>query len=77
MRYFDLERTVLNQVRSYLDKTNNHYFLEHDGWSCEREIDVIELTEFVRTTTGYQLKFELTKVFTGLKKREKMEELLA
>lgn len=77
MRYFDLERTVLNQIRNYLDKTNNHYFLEHDGWSCEREIDVIELSEFVRTTTGFQLKFELTKVFTGLKKKEKMEELIA
>jgi hypothetical protein len=76
MRYFDLERTCLNAVRTYLDKTNNKYFLEHDGWTCQQLIDINALTEFVFNTTGYQLKFELTKTFTGLKRREKLSELV-
>lgn len=75
-RYFDLERRCLNAIRNYLDQTQNHYFLEHDGWTCEREIDLTALTAFVHNSTGFNLKFELKKTFTGIKRREKMEDLI-
>jgi hypothetical protein len=42
--YFDLERQVLNEVREFLRETNNRHFLEHDGWSCENEINETDFT---------------------------------
>ena len=56
--YFDLERRVLNSVRTYLDEKNYKYFLEHDGWSCDTEIDRDELSNFVRDKTGFMIKIE-------------------
>jgi hypothetical protein len=58
--YFDLERQVLNEVRDFLSETNNRHFLEHDGWSCEREIDHTSLSARVLERTGLQVEFELT-----------------
>lgn len=75
-RYFDLERTCVNAIRNYLDQTQNRYFLEHDGWTCERQVEISELTDFVYNRTGFDLKFELKKTFTGIKKRQKMEDLI-
>jgi hypothetical protein len=59
--YFELERSVLNEIRSYLIDKNYRYFLMHDGWSCDKEIDENELRDFVRNQTGFDLKFEHTK----------------
>lgn len=56
--YFELERSVISQVRSYLDEKSVRYFLLHDGWSCDSEIDVNELNDYVRSRTGFDLKFE-------------------
>lgn len=56
--YFDLERRVLNEIRQYLIETTNRHFLEHDGWSCEHELDIGILRERVRERTGFELEFE-------------------
>jgi len=56
--YFDLERQVLNEVREFLRETNNKHFLEHDGWSCEREIDHTSLSARVLDRTGFRVDFE-------------------
>jgi hypothetical protein len=58
--YFDLERQVLNEVREFLCETHNRHFLEHDGWSSEREIDQLRLRERIRERTGFDVNFELT-----------------
>lgn len=60
--YFELERSVINSVSSYLTDKNYRYFLEHDGWSCDSEIDQNELIEFVRTQIGYEIKIEYAKI---------------
>jgi len=60
--YFDLERKVLNSTRDYLDYTNNKYFLEHDGWVCTDEINVDELTKWIKNSTGYDVKLDSTKL---------------
>lgn len=57
--YFDLERQVLNEVREFLRETNNKHFLEHDGWSCENELDLVALRERVKEKTGFELDFEM------------------
>jgi len=59
--YFELERLVLNSVRTYLDNNSYRYFLMHDGWSCNREIDRDELENYVRDNTGYEIKFDYVK----------------
>lgn len=60
--YFDLERQVLNTCRDYLDRTNNKYFLEHDGFVCEKELDKEELSKWVKINTGFDIKLD-HKVF--------------
>ena len=56
--YFELERVVLNSVRNYLDINSVRYFLIHDGWTCDKEIDREQLKNYVRNQTGYEIKFE-------------------
>jgi hypothetical protein len=56
--YFQLERQAMTCVRTHLDATNNKYFLEHDGWTCENPVDVDLLRIYVREQTGYDLRFE-------------------
>ena len=57
--YFDLERQVLNEVRDYLTENNNRHFLEHDGWSCVREIDQSVLRDRIQKKTGFLIEFEM------------------
>jgi hypothetical protein len=59
--YFELERIILNSVRTYLDLKSIRYFLMHDGWTCNREIDREELENYVRDSTGYEIKFDYMK----------------
>ena len=59
--YFELERVILNSVRTYLDDKSIRYFLMHDGWTCNREIDREELENYVRDDTGYEIKFDYLK----------------
>lgn len=75
-RYFQLERTCIMAIRSYLVETNNDYFLEHDGWSCIKSVDLEQLASYVYQSTGFQLNFEVKKIFTGIKKRQEMESLI-
>lgn len=56
--YFQEERRVLDVVRDYLDMNSVKYFLEHDGWSSDRAIDLVELRDVVRDRTGYRLNFD-------------------
>lgn len=57
-RYFDLERQVLEAVRAYVSETNNHAFLEHDGWTTKNEINQAELIEYVFNKTGFKIKVD-------------------
>lgn len=55
--YFDLERQVLNAIRVYLKKTNNKFFTEHDGWACEKQVDLIDLQRYIKDATGFSVNF--------------------
>ena len=56
--YFDLERQVLDVIREFLCESDNRYFLEHDGWSCQNEIDQTSLSHRIQHRTGFQVEFE-------------------
>lgn len=60
-KYFELERSVIDSVKTYLDQRGIKYFLIHDGWTCNREIDREELSQFIRDQTGFNLKFDYEK----------------
>lgn len=62
--YFQLERQVLDSVLSYLNKTNNKHFLEHDGWACSNEIDRDELIKWVKNKTGFDIQLDLHDLTT-------------
>jgi hypothetical protein len=64
--YFGLERKVLNAVRDYLHLTDNPCFLEHDGWKTKNRVDVKQLVEFVRNTTGFSVQVEEKNIGVSL-----------
>ena len=58
--YRELERQVLNSVRTFLEKNSQRYFLEHDGWTSDTKLDLIELKKFVQTNTGFVIEIDST-----------------
>jgi len=56
--YFEQERRVLNQIKTYLELTNNNCFLEHDGFVTQHEVDIIDLKNYIYNTTDYNLNFK-------------------
>lgn len=55
-RYFDLERKVLNAVRTYLSNEGFKFFLEHDGWRTDKEVNILELQMYVEYQTGFKIE---------------------
>jgi len=55
--YRNLERTVLEVIVRYLKKKSVRHFLIHDGFLSDTMIDISELEIFVRSHTGYVIKF--------------------
>jgi predicted DNA-binding ArsR family transcriptional regulator len=60
--YFELERQVLNEVQKYLRLTKNRYFLEHDGWATEHQINEHELNEYIKHNIGFDVKFKMEQL---------------
>jgi hypothetical protein len=61
-KYFELERSVLNEINEYLYQSNNPCFLEHDGFVSHRPINQEELIEFVRARTGFIIALDFTEI---------------
>lgn len=76
MRYFELERVVLNSVVDYMKSNEMTYFLEHDGWACDCEIDLSELERYVSERTGYCVRFESEQVINELEKKSSLKKLV-
>jgi hypothetical protein len=53
--YFEQERRVLNQIKTYLQLTNNNCFLEHDGFITQYQIDMADLQDFIYQTTDFSI----------------------
>lgn len=54
--YFQLERKVLESVKTYMDKTNNQYFLEHDGFACKNPIDLDAISKWIYNDTQFVIQ---------------------
>jgi hypothetical protein len=62
MIYFELERSVMNVVRTELNKMSVRYFLEHDGWRCDRYVDEYSLRLTVKKRCGYSVDFDYVRI---------------
>jgi len=51
--YFDLERRVMGAVRDYLKTNGFRFFLIHDGWATDREVDTNALQAFIEQRAGF------------------------
>jgi hypothetical protein len=58
--YMMLEKQVMSYVRRYMKKKKNLCLLEHDGWFCEKVIDLNELIPLIKSKTSFQLSVEWT-----------------
>lgn len=53
--YFQLERSVLNEMRDYLKTLRTKFFLEHDGFRCDQKIDTADMSMWIEAGTGFKL----------------------
>ncbi len=59
--YFELESQVGKIIRRVLSKRKIKCLWKHDGWSCDRFIDPLDVELEVRRATGYSIKLEWNK----------------
>lgn len=64
--YFSLERGVVEVVSKYLKEENIKFFLEHDGWTTDRLIDLELLTRRIKLELDYTLMIKLTHTHNTL-----------
>lgn len=56
--YRQLEEQVAGVIRRYLKKDSVRHLWIHDGWSCEKIVDDIELVNEVRRQTGFVVRLD-------------------
>ena len=54
--YFRYERRILDAAKNYMDRHDVKYFTEHDGWRCNQELDLIDMTDEIQKKTGIRVK---------------------
>ena len=59
--YFELEAEVGGVIRRTLSKRKIKCLWKHDGWSCDKFIDPLDVELEVRRATGYSIKLEWNK----------------
>lgn len=58
--YRELEESVRVVIKRHLKKTKNKSFIEHDGWSSQRAVDIERLRFEVRQQTGFVIELDWT-----------------
>lgn len=57
--YRSLENLVgIKCIKKYLEKDNNRHLWLHDGWSCNKPVDDVELIAEVKRQTGFVIKLD-------------------
>lgn len=54
------EDSVRSVIKRYLRKTKNQAFIEHDGWSCHKPVDIERLQYEVKRQTGFVIELDWT-----------------
>lgn len=58
--YRELEESVRVVIKRYLKKTKNAAFIEHDGWSSQKPVDIERLKYEVKRQTGFVIELDWT-----------------
>lgn len=58
--YRELEESVRVVIKRHLKKTKNRSFIEHDGWSSHRVVDIERLRFEVKQQTGFVIELDWT-----------------
>lgn len=58
--YRFLEESVRVVIKRYLKKTKNVAFIEHDGWSANKPVDIERLCYEVKQQTGFVIELDWT-----------------
>lgn len=61
MIYFKLERQVMGVIQRELKAISCRYFLEHDGWRCDRFVIPDEIETKIKHKTGFVIELEWNK----------------
>ena len=56
--YFHRERKLLDVMKEYLDQNGLVYFLEHDGFRSNKEVDLDQLHQFIFDKLQSEIKLE-------------------
>jgi hypothetical protein len=58
--YRILEESVRVVIVRSLKRSKNKHFFEHDGWTCQRAVDIDQLISEVRRQTGFVIELDWT-----------------
>jgi hypothetical protein len=58
--YRELEESVRVAIKRHLKKTQNVAFIEHDGWSSQKPVDIERLKYEVKQQTGFVIELDWT-----------------
>lgn len=58
--YRELEESVRVVIKRYLREHKNMAFIEHDGWTCQRAVDIDQLVYEVKRQTGFVIALDWT-----------------
>lgn len=58
--YRSLEESVRSVIKRSLRRSKNKAFIEHDGWTCQRAVDIDRLCWEVKKQTGFVIKLDWT-----------------
>jgi hypothetical protein len=60
MIYFQLENSVITEIKGYLKKNSVRCFIEHDGWRCDVCVDPQDVRDHVKQKLNYDILIDLT-----------------
>jgi len=60
--YFREERRVNDLIQTYTALEGIKIFLEHDGFSSNRPVDMQDLSAFIQSEVGYHVDFDYTQI---------------
>jgi len=56
--YFKLERMIIDEIVAYCKEIHCNYFLEHDGFRTNKQIDTNDLALYILEGTGYSVNLK-------------------
>jgi hypothetical protein len=56
--YFKLERSIIEEVKTYMKEIDSKFFLEHDGFTSQKDVDPQDLSYWIQAGTNFEIVLE-------------------